>query len=188
MFRFALIFPMLLCLGCGAMNSKQSPLQNHPFDLVPVQPSGGSINFKVTDLDRKPFILADFRGKVVLLNFWASWCAICLSELDSLERLNKVGLDRRIAVVGVVVDSPTADAKRIVREHELTYTNIIDRSNKLRDYFKAYGLPMTIVLNQRGQVVSFINPVSGKIQTQLVGARDWAEPSILASLARISDQ
>jgi len=99
--------------------------------------------------------LADFKGRVVLLNFWATWCAPCIREMPSLDRLQAALKDRDLAVLAVSIDRGGAKvirpfAKRLGLEHLGLYH---DDKGALFRAFGVTGLPTTFLIDPRGQIV-----------------------------------
>ena len=106
-------------------------------------------------LDGAPVRLADFRGRVVLLNFWATWCAPCVREMPSLDRLQAALEDRGLAVLAVSIDRGGATvirpfAKRLGLERLGLYH---DDKGALFKALGVTGLPTTFLIDRRGQIV-----------------------------------
>jgi cytochrome c biogenesis protein CcmG, thiol:disulfide interchange protein DsbE len=99
--------------------------------------------------------LADLRGKVVVLNFWASWCTPCRSEAPVLERaqrrLQSTGAG---TVLGVNYKDTTDDARGFVRQYGLTYPSVRDMEGKLAADYGTTALPETFVIDRQGRIVA----------------------------------
>jgi cytochrome c biogenesis protein CcmG/thiol:disulfide interchange protein DsbE len=98
--------------------------------------------------------LADYRGKVVVLNFWASWCVPCRKESPLLERWHRQISARGGTVLGVDVLDVTSDARRFIREFGLTYPMLRDRDGQTIKDLGVAAYPETIVLDRRGRIAA----------------------------------
>ena len=97
--------------------------------------------------------LADFRGKVVVLNFWASWCDPCRQEAPLLEKLQKrLGADG--TVLGVTYKDYASDSRKFVKQYGLTYPNLRDDRLQLAPKYGTSALPETFVIDKRGRIVA----------------------------------
>jgi cytochrome c biogenesis protein CcmG, thiol:disulfide interchange protein DsbE len=109
--------------------------------------------FRAATLAGPPLALADLRGKVVLLDFWATWCAPCLAEMPALRRLDETAGPRGLAVVGINIEG--AAARRavddVVREAGLRYPTVIDEGEVRRRY-GVEGLPHLVIIDRQGVV------------------------------------
>ncbi len=111
--------------------------------------SGKSVapDFTLPSLDNKQYSLRDFQGKVVVLNFWASWCPECIKEMPSLEKFHRQYKDRGVVVIGISVDKSAKAAAKVVQKLGLTYLNLIDKNGDVFiEGFRVIGLPTTIVI------------------------------------------
>jgi cytochrome c biogenesis protein CcmG, thiol:disulfide interchange protein DsbE len=113
--------------------------------------------------------LADYRGHVVVLNFWASWCDPCRDESPLLqrwhERLDKQGS----TVLGVDVQDISHDARAFVDEYGLTYPMLRDGPGDIRDEFGILGLPETFVIDREGRIAAVARgPVDDKFMREQV--------------------
>jgi cytochrome c biogenesis protein CcmG/thiol:disulfide interchange protein DsbE len=98
--------------------------------------------------------LSSYEGKVVVLNFWASWCTPCRTETPLLQRWHKRLTDRGGTVVGVDVLDVAGDARRFVREFKLTYPQLRDGDGSQLGRFDVLGYPETVVLDRRGRIAA----------------------------------
>jgi cytochrome c biogenesis protein CcmG/thiol:disulfide interchange protein DsbE len=99
--------------------------------------------------------LSDYRGKVVVLNVWGSWCDPCRAESPLLERWHKrISRGGEGTLLGVDVLDNTPDATAFIREYGLTYPQLKDPEDKLRPEYGVAGVPETVVIDRRGRVAA----------------------------------
>jgi cytochrome c biogenesis protein CcmG, thiol:disulfide interchange protein DsbE len=111
-------------------------------------------HFDLGRLDtRGKLSLASLRGKVVVLNFWASWCDPCKSEAPRLEAAWKRWRDQGVVVVGVDAQDFTGDARRFIRRYSLTYPNVHDGPGNVLPSYGVTGFPETYFVDKRGRLV-----------------------------------
>lgn len=135
----------------------------------------GSIapSFTIADATGHPAGLADYRGKIVVMNLWASWCPPCRAEMPELEGFYQAFRGRNVMVIGVDEGESAARAQAFARALRITYPILIDASQQYGRVYAALGLPTTIVVDARGVVVhGFDGPLT---QRQM---RDAVEPMV----------
>lgn len=109
------------------------------------------------DLDGKPISLADYRGKVVLLDFWAVWCGPCLGEIPRIKAVYEKYHDKGFEVIGVSLDEDTAVLREFVTEQEVPWRQILDGDGFGGAFAKRYGIrsiPAPFLINREGKVIS----------------------------------
>lgn len=110
--------------------------------------------YSAVSLDGSKFNLADHRGKVVLLNLWATWCGPCRYEIPELQSLHDRYKGKGFEVVGVSIDEGGAEAVReFVDEQKMTYPVVLDPEGKLANIMETSVLPTTVLLDRDGKVV-----------------------------------
>ncbi len=110
-------------------------------------------DFKVKDLEGKEISLADSKGKVVLLNFWASWCGPCRAEIPGLIDLQKKYKDR-VQIIGLIVDDDDeTEVRNVVKSEAINYPVALTTSQVRLDYGGIAALPTVFVINPEGRVV-----------------------------------
>ena len=96
--------------------------------------------------------LADFRGKVVLLDFWASWCAPCLTSLPKLEELRQEFADRDFRIVAVNLDSEPEKARRFLAKHPIGYASATDPVGHIPERFELGTMPTSYLIDADGVI------------------------------------
>jgi len=123
-------------------------------------------DFALKDLHGRTGRLSDYRGKVLLLNFWATWCGPCRVELPTIEALYEDLGGRDFEVVAVAGDYEGVDkVAPFMEQLQLTFRGLLDDTGKVQDQYFVNALPMTFVLDRDGVVVY-----------KLVGFFDWNQP------------
>jgi len=155
----ALALLAVLAVACGSRGSEDSVESL----LTPPQERRPAAAFAVARLDGKGTVaLADFRGRPVLVNFWASWCPPCRRETAALVAFSRA--HPGIAVLGVAVNDEPADARAFARRHRIPYAVGSDPDGKLVDLYGLPGLPATFVIDAEGRLAA--RPWYGPIGTE----------------------
>ncbi len=113
---------------------------------------------QLRDLDGNPVRLADLRGKLVWLNFWATWCPPCQSETPVLREMDERYHDQGLAIVGVAVQETSVDNVRAYAgRYELGYPIAFDASADVFDLYKVYALPTQFLIGGDGRILEVVN-------------------------------
>jgi cytochrome c biogenesis protein CcmG/thiol:disulfide interchange protein DsbE len=109
--------------------------------------------FTLTSFEGKPVDLAALRGKVVVLNFWASWCyPACYEEAPALERGWRAYRERGVVVLGVDIQDKDEAARKFISDFSLTFANSPDRGGKVSVDYGVYGVPETFFIDRHGRI------------------------------------
>lgn len=113
-------------------------------------------DFSLPDLDGRPQQLSQYRGKIVLMNFWATWCKPCTTEMPAMQAAYDRLRDKGFVVLAV--NELEDDAK--VREHIQTYRHtfpvLMDKNNGVANMYGVYGLPVSVFIDERGVIQEYI--------------------------------
>jgi len=110
-------------------------------------------DFTLTDLQGKSWHLRDLTGKVVLVNFWATWCPPCRKEMPDLEALYTKYKEQGFVILAIS-DEESAKVAPFIAEHQITYPVLLDPGRKVNDVFVVEGIPKSFVFNRDGKLVS----------------------------------
>jgi peroxiredoxin len=110
-------------------------------------------DFTLKDLQSKLWTLSALRGKVVLVNFWATWCPPCRKEMPDLETLAKKFADQGLVVLSIS-DEDAAKVTSYILQHNITYPILLDPGRKASDAFHVEGIPQSFVFNREGRLVA----------------------------------
>lgn len=135
-------------------------------ELRPLGVGTRAPEFRAATLDTPPrqLTLADYKGKVVLINIWATWCQPCRVEIPSIEKLYKVYGPRGLSVVAVSVDEAGTDnaIRAFVRDMGMTFQVLHDPSGGIEHAYQTTGYPETVIVGK-----------DGVIRKKIAGAVDW---------------
>ena len=126
-------------------------------------------NFKLEDIDEYEYDFSEYRGKVVLLNFWATWCPPCRREMPSMERLYKKYQDKDFSVIAVnqMEDEDKIFAFTGALETQLTFNILLDTKSTVSQNYDVRGLPTTYLIDKEG-----------RIRYRAVGGREFDHPKV----------
>jgi thiol-disulfide isomerase/thioredoxin len=123
-----------------------------------------------------PLRSEDLLGKVVLLNFWATWCGPCKEEMPALQRLQQHFSSKPFAVVAVTADLQPAAIRAFLTQVGATFPNALDEHQDVSRAYWIRGLPTTVIIDRQGRVVG-----------RAVGPRAWDGPDAAALIERLLD-
>jgi peroxiredoxin len=123
-----------------------------------------------------PISLADLRGRVVLLNFWATWCKPCEEEMPAMQRLHEALAPEGFELVSVSVDEDASEVARFVERLGLTFPVLMDSDQKVAHAYQTFRFPETLLIDRDGRVVE-----------RYVGPKDWDAAAYIARLRKIID-
>ncbi len=106
--------------------------------------------FSLADLSGKTIHLSDFRGKVVLVNFWASWCPPCKMEIPGFQKIYETYKDRGFTVIGIATDDVS---RSFLKEMGMTYPVALADGKVIRDYGNISGIPASFLVGRDGRII-----------------------------------
>lgn len=169
----ALGIPVAYFFIAGQKHQAKAPVAKQP------APAVGALapDFTLTDMNGKSLSLSQFRGKVVLVNFWATWCPPCRAEMPSIERLYR-RLEKHknfvLLTVNVNEDNSKDSVKAFTEETPLSFPILLDRDNRVAGRYQVNGIPQTFIIDPNGVIVQ-----------KVVGGRDWDSPPLVDYLSSL---
>lgn len=130
-------------------------------------------DFSVQDSDRK-VTLSQFRGQVVVLNFWATWCPPCIEETPSLVRMQARLKDKGVVVVAVSIDEDDAAYHKFLKDYGVNMVTVRDQARKASSLYGTFGWPETYIIDR-----------SGVIRRKFIGPVDWTSAEVTDYLSKL---
>lgn len=139
-----LLVALMLYLGLVTDSDKGS--------LSGLSPGKEAPDFKLKTIEGKEVSLKDYRGKVVLINFWATWCPPCREEMPLFEKVYKKYKDKGFEILAISTDSSVDQVKKFLKEYRVSFPVLFDDAN-VSGLYGIQGLPTSFLINREGEVV-----------------------------------
>ena len=120
------------------------------------------VEIQLDDISGNSVSLSQFRGKIVFLNFWATWCPTCVVEMPSMERLHRRLKDRDFVMVAVNLKENRGQVKSFFEKYKLSFTTLLDTGGEVAYGLAVNALPTTFVLDRAGRIIGMA-----------LGPREW---------------
>jgi len=166
---FTILFVVIACvfLIVFLREEKDSTLKT----TKPIQPGLEVPNFTFPDINGKEISLSDHRGKVVLVNVWATWCPPCRREMPSMQRLYDELKGENFEILAVSIDSEGREAVApFMEKMNLTFPALLDPGETIRPLYGITGVPESFIIDKDGVLVE-----------KIIGPIDWATPEVFLS-------
>lgn len=168
----------LIALACSVTRCTRSGETGvNPGDLAP--------DFSAKLLGGEEKKLSDYRGKLVLLNFWASWCGPCVSEMPALQRLHEQLKDRGFSVVAVGVDDEESTLDEFRRKFGLSFPVLAELGNASKRLYRTSGVPESFIIAPDGKLLIFQDPEGNSPVVRISGPRDWDAPNVVSRISSL---
>jgi peroxiredoxin len=149
-------------------------------EVAPVEVGATAPEFRAVDLASGDSVSLHqrYRGKVTLVNIWATWCVPCRVEMPAMEHLYTALAPRGFAIAAVSIDEgPPEDVRKFGQELELSFDLLQDRTTRIQQLYQTTGVPESFLLDRHGVIVK-----------RVIGAHDWNSPANRALVERLLDQ
>ena len=174
-YRAAIVIFLLIAGLLVLLLLNQNKSYNNSVKIVPIAEGLPAPDFKFPGMDGKMVSLSDFRGKVVLVNIWATWCRSCVDEMPSMEKLYQKLKSEDFEILAVSIDSL---GERVVapfmKKYKLTFPALIDSAGAIRIGYRTTGVPESFIIDKDGILVK-----------KIIGSLDWTKPEILHLFQRL---
>jgi peroxiredoxin len=129
-------------------------------------------DFTLKDIDGNNVSLSSFKGRVVMLNFWATWCPPCRAEMPTMNRLNDLLKNRGLIILAVSTDRSVADVKDFLKKNPVNFIVLVDYNLTVsRSLYKVFMMPTTFLIDKRGVIVE-----------KYFGEQDWTKPDVIKEI------
>ena len=145
--------------------------------LTAIEPPREAPGLALADVDGRPLSLDEFRGEVVLLSFWATWCPPCVEELPSMNRLRARLYERGLRVVGVDVGETAAQMRAFLKRVDVAFPNLLDVEASAAARWNVHAFPTSFVIDR-----------DGRIRYGIVGALDWERAENMGPIEALLDK
>jgi thiol-disulfide isomerase/thioredoxin len=127
------------------------------------------LEINLSDYFGQPVSLSDFRGKIVFINFWTTWCLACVIEMPSMEKLHQKFKDKDFVILAINLQESASKVIEFFKEHKLSFTALLDTTGDVGAGFGIRAIPTTFILDKNGRLI-------GKV----LGPREWDGHNSLA--------
>jgi cytochrome c biogenesis protein CcmG, thiol:disulfide interchange protein DsbE len=127
--------------------------------------------FSITTEDGRTLTRSNFGGKVLVLNFWASWCAPCREETPSMEQFHRRLKDQGVVLLGISVDKSADKYKAFLKRFGVTFPTSHDPAARVSDSYSTYRYPETYIISREGRVLE-----------KIVGRKNWVDETFIKSI------
>ena len=150
-----IILAVILSVSIGIIKKNSSAIPQIKGNGERAGEDAPAPNFTVYDLENKPVKLADLKGKVVILDFWATWCPPCLEEIPHFKKLHRQYSGQGLVILGVSLDEAGRDhVKEFMKENSIPYPIAMSNEKIVEDFGGIRGIPTTFVIDRDGKIVS----------------------------------
>ncbi len=145
--------------------------------VVQMEPVAVPVEVTLPDLNGKQVSLSDFKGKILFLNFWATWCPPCREEMPAMQKLHDKLKEKDFLMVAIDLQESAAPVKKYLKEYEFTFMTLLDSNGDVGLMFGIRSIPTTLIMDKNGMIIGVA-----------IGARDWASKKSIALFEHLIDQ
>ena len=155
-------------LFANTENQKLGPLFSD-MGVLPIPMDTAPLEITLSDPTGRPVSLSEFRGKIVFINFWTTWCLACVIEMPSMEKLHQRFKDKDFIMVAINLQESAARVKQFYEEYKLTFTALLDITGDVGAALGIRSIPTTFILDKNGRIIG-----------KALGPREWESKKSIA--------
>src|SRR4030066_464396 len=168
LFKCLFLLLLLLVLHLTAEGGEEDLFSK--IKISPIKGDKKAPDFSLIDLNGKRVVLKQFKGKVIFLNFWATWCGPCKEEMPSLEVLHRQFKEKNFVLLTISVDyEGIKPVQEFINKHQYTFPVLLDPKGETLDLFEVKGIPTTFLIDKKGKMVG-----------KAIGPRNWESLEIVS--------
>ncbi len=127
------------------------------------------LEIRLSDPTGRPISLSEFRGKIVFINFWTTWCLACVIEMPSMEKLHQKFKDKDFVMVAINLQESGSRVSQFFKEYKLTFTTLLDITGDVSAGLGIHSIPTTFILDKNGRIIG-----------KALGPREWESKKSIA--------
>ena len=169
--KIILIIPLLLVLFFGVALHAENPAYGQTDDdymeelyIIPFKDKVKAQNFILKNLNGHEVSLNDYRGQIVLINFWATWCLPCRIEMPSMEKLYAEFKNDGFTILAIDLMEDADSVRAFKEKYKLNFPILLDSDGSVAQFYGVISIPTTYLINRDGHIIG-----------SALGARDWAD-------------
>jgi len=144
--------------------------------VIKILPTEDPVVINLKDMNGNNVRLSDFKGKIVFLNFWTTWCPTCRIEMPSMEKLHQKLENKDFAMVTINLQESASQVKGFFQEFKLSFTALLDTTGEVGASFGIRAIPTTYILDKTGRIIGQVN-----------GPRAWDSKEAIALFENLID-
>lgn len=167
----AVIASLIVSIAAGPVSSmsERQPLRTGD------GPAQRGIDISIKDLNGKDFRLSEAKGRVVFVNFFATWCPPCREEMPSMQSLYEKMKGQKFDMIAISIDrSSSSSVQKFIKDGGYTFRVAHDKENVLAEKYGIFSIPATYIIDKNGEVAAKIS-----------GAREWDSPQVLSDIRKM---
>jgi peroxiredoxin len=145
--------------------------------LTKVDASPAAPGFSLEDMDGETVSLADYSGKILIVNFWATWCPPCRREMPSMQRAYEILREDGIEMLAINVGEDSETIFTFTADYPVEFPLIMDKTSDITQQYGVAGIPVTYVVSPQGKIIY-----------KAIGSREWDDPAIIEKIRQIKQE